>query len=129
MNATLDQQDYLVQIDHGRFLVSVDVGRGEVEITSIPSFAAHFGYIEADRTAVRLRRRGFRQSVVCSPLGLPVSANDLHAVIAAERTPADDLPRTRADLDRIPAGEMKRRMKTESVFAKRVSELYAKQSR
>jgi hypothetical protein len=129
MSATLNEHDYLVQIDHGRYLVSIDVGKGEVEITNIPSFAAHFAYVEADRTAVGLRRRGFRQSVVCSPVGVPVSANDLHAVLAAQDAQANDLPRSRADLDRIPAGEMKRRMKSESVFAKRVSELYAKQSR
>lgn len=86
MTATIDSPAFLVKIDNQRFLVGVDTGRGEVEITDVLSFARHFDYHAADEMCVRLRRRGFRQSHVTNVLGQPVTSGMVRTALKAERS-------------------------------------------
>ena len=132
MSAILNTRVYLAQVEAGRFLVRIDTGRSELEITDFPSVAWHGAYPEVEQTVQRLRRRGFRQAVVTNALGEPVSARDLRAALSVERaasTTTKPLPQTLAELKKIPASEERRRRKTEPDFDRRASELYAKEAR
>jgi hypothetical protein len=122
MNATIDSHAFLVKIDNQRFLVGVDTGRGEVEITDVLSYAKHFDYRAADETAVLMRRRGFRQSHVCDVLGRPVTSQMLSARPVIE--PKAPLPRTLAELNKLSTRDARQRYKSEPEFATRVDQLY-----
>jgi hypothetical protein len=123
MNATIDSHAFLVKIDSQRFLVGVDTSRGEVEITDVLSYAKHLDYRSADDMAVRLRRRGFRQSHVCDVLGQPVTSQMLSARPVIE--PKAPLPRTLAELNKLSTNDARRRYKSEPEFATRVDQLYS----
>jgi len=75
--------------------------------------------MQADRLCQGLVRRGYRMAVVCDALGQPVTAGALRET----RAPNDNLPRTFADLCKIPVGEHRRRYKNEPAFRARADEL------
>jgi hypothetical protein len=132
MTATLDMPVYLAQVQNGRYLVQIDVARSEVEITDYPSVALHTTYREAEEIVQRLRKRGFRQSVVANTLGIPVSSDDLRAALQNERaaTPAKaPLPKSMRDLDAIPARDRNQRYRADEEFRARVNLIYLKAGR
>jgi hypothetical protein len=127
MTATIDSLAFLVKIDDRRFLVGVDRGRGELEITDVLSFAKHLDYCSADETAVRLRHRGFRQAHVVTILGEPVTSAMLAAAPKAPSKPP--LPRTMRDLDAIHARDRNQRYRNDDEFRARVDQIYSKAGR
>lgn len=113
MVAAADESMFLVRADATHFVIDVD--GHTVSGTDVPSCAKHLCYLEADRLCQSLRKRHFA-AVVCDALGRPVSALQLKQ--------ADSLPATVAEVDRIPAMELKRRMKFDTKFRERVLTLW-----
>lgn len=113
MIAAADESMFLVRADATHFVIDVD-GR-TVSGTDVPSCAKHLCYLEADRLCQSLRKRHFA-AVVTDATGRPVSADQLAA--------GDPLPTTLAELDRIPATELKRKMKSDTKFRERVLNLW-----
>jgi hypothetical protein len=129
MTGTLNEHVYLAQVETGQFLVHIDTGRSELEVTSFPSVALHTTYREAEEIVQRLRRRGFRQSVVANTLGVPVSSDDLREAMANERaaTPTKaPLPKSMRDLDSIPARDRNQRYRKDEEFRQRVDQIYSR---
>jgi hypothetical protein len=114
---------FLVRVDNSRFVVEID-GR-EIRVTDTPSFAEHLTYTRADQITQSLRKRGFRQALVCSHLGVPVTANDLRAALHAEQVERDRLPANQTELDKLPTSEIRRRTRTDSAFRARVEDIEA----
>jgi hypothetical protein len=106
-------EEFLVRVDEAHFVVDLD-GR-EVAGTDVPSCAKHLSYVEADRLCQALRKRRFK-AVVTDLTGRPVTAYQLKQT--------DSLPATVAALDRLPAAELKRRMKSDAHFRQRVFALW-----
>ena len=104
---------FLVRVDQEHYVVSID-GR-EVHGTTVLSCAEHLTYLQADRLCQSLRKRHF-PAVVTDALGRPVSADRLQH--------DDSLPTTVAAIDRLPAAELKRRMKSDAQFRQRVFALW-----
>jgi hypothetical protein len=116
-------EQFIVQVDNGRFLVEFDGNQATVVDT--PSKAAHMTYTQADAACQRLRRRGFRQTCVSDITGNPMTfqaireaADALHAA----QTEAS-LPATLKELDKIPAEVYRKRRRTEPAFDLRAAEL------
>ncbi len=120
----ISQFEFLIRINESFFLSGVD-GR-QISGTPVPSAASHFDYRSADRICAGLRAHGYPQAHVTDNLGSAITREMLQAALAVERVEADDLPRTLAELDKIPSSVMKRRMRGDPEFAKRVADLYAK---
>jgi hypothetical protein len=91
-------EEFLVRVDATHFLIDVD-GR-QVSGTDVPSCAKHLSYLEADRLCQALRKRRF-PAVVTDVAGKPVTGSQLK--------PGDVLPATLADVDRIPATQLKQK--------------------
>ena len=120
MSRTLQPEDFsfLVSVDAGRryFLSSID-GR-QVTGTLVLSAAQVMDYHGASRVCQGLRLRGYPQAIVKDLTGRPVTSSMFGH--GADERPADSLPRTKADLDHIPAREFKRRMLSDPQFRARV---------
>jgi hypothetical protein len=104
---------FLVRVDQTHYVVGVD-GR-EVSGTDVPSCAQHLPYLQADRLCQSLRKRKF-PAVVTDATGKPVTGSQLK--------PGDSLPSTLAEVDRIPATQLKQKMKIDASFRQRVLALW-----
>jgi hypothetical protein len=113
---------FLIKLNGDYFLSEVD-GR-TVTGTAIPSAAFHTTYPPADRLCSRLRATGYPLAHVTDIAGVAITADRLEREIDKPT-----LPVSLAELDKIPAAEVRRRRKKEPDFAARVSELYAQQAR
>lgn len=118
-------EQFLVQVDHGRFLVEFDGSSARVNDT--PSQAGHWSYAQADAACQRLRKRGFRQSCVCDVEGNVMTfeairevANALHAAQAEA-----SLPKTFAEYRLLSNDECIAR-RQDPAFRKREKELLEK---
>jgi hypothetical protein len=106
-------EEFLVRVDESHFLV--DLNGREVHGTTVLSCAEHMSYLQADRVCQSLRKRHF-PAVVTDALGRPVSADQLKQ--------GDSLPATIAEIDRMPATQLKRKMKSDANFRQRVFALW-----
>lgn len=116
------EEAYLCRVNPMSFVVGID-GR-TISTTAIPSAAAHMSYATADRMVQWLRRRAYKYAVVTDYLGVPVSALDLRLSAVSERED-NPLPKTLQELNKIPAGEYKKRSQNEPAFRQRADELEA----
>jgi hypothetical protein len=115
----MSNEEFLVQSDAGRFIAEVD--GVTMTVTSVPSAAAHFdSYTRADALCQRLRKRGHRQAIVTDIVGNPI---DRAAILGIQERYMATLPKTKAELDRLPCVEYKKRFETESAFRQRAEEL------
>ena len=113
-----DRWEFLIKPVPEYYLSAIE--HGQVTGTAILSQAAHFDYKSADKICAGLRVHGYPAAMVTTILGEPVT----EAILRGESpTPADDLPKTSADVDHIPAREFKKRMLTDPKFRARVNEL------
>jgi hypothetical protein len=117
------EEAYLCRVNSGNFVVEIS-GR-TLTTTSIPSAARHMDYESADKMTQDLRRRTFREAVVCDFLGTPVSADAIRTALALSKTQEEILPETVKELIAIPTAEQKRRRKQSQAFAARYEELSA----
>lgn len=108
----------------GGFVMSVSAN--EIEVSDIPSAGQAFSdYQTADAVCRQLRKRGLILARVTNVLGEAVTIEMLRQ--SAPVTAKDDsLPKTQADIDRIPSFELKRRMKADPRFAERVHAIWAR---
>jgi hypothetical protein len=118
-------EQFLVQVDHGRFLVEFD--GASARVTDTPSMAAQLPYSAANSACQRLRKRGFRQAVVCDITGNPMTyaaireaANAFHAAQAEA-----SLPKTFAEYRLLSNDECAAR-RQDPAFRKREKELLEK---
>jgi hypothetical protein len=115
-----DRWEFLIKVNPHYYLAAIE--RGQVTGTAILSQAAHFDYKSADKICAGLRVHGYSSATVTTILGEPVT----EAVLRGESpAPSDDLPKSAADVDRIPAHEFKKRMLTDPKFRSRVDEIEA----
>jgi hypothetical protein len=124
-----DTNEFLILIERDYYLSELStLARGGLEVrgTQIISAAQHLDFVKADRTCMHLRRHGYPMATVTNVLGAPITAGLLRGEIP---NPADALPRSLADLDRLPAATYKRRMQSEAAFAGRVQELIVTEGR
>jgi hypothetical protein len=116
----LEDEIYMVRADDTHFVLNVD-GR-TIEGVTVPSAALRLSYLRADAACQSLRRRGYRQAVVCGVTGCPVTLAELRGE-ARPRAPADDLPQTKADVHRVRAAEFKKRWINDAAFRQRVEQI------
>jgi hypothetical protein len=114
-------EHFLVQVDHGRFLVEFD--GASARVTDTPSMAAQLSYSVANAACQRLRKRGFRQSVVCDITGNPMTYEAIREVADALHSNQASLPTTQAELDAIPSREQQRLCNQSPAFLARFNEL------
>lgn len=114
---------FIIKVDDRYFLSAID-GRSVTGSVAL-SNAQHFDYRGADRICQQLRLHGYPQSVVCELTGRPVTEQTFREVIAAPPKSEPDLPKDQADIYRIPAATLKKRMRTDPIFAKRVASIFA----
>jgi hypothetical protein len=117
-------EQFLVQVDSGRFLVEFD--GASARVTDTPSMSAQLSYSAANSACQRLRKRGFRQSCVCDVEGNVMTfeairevANALHAAQAEA-----SLPKTFAEYRLLSNDECAAR-RQDPAFARREKELLA----
>lgn len=120
MAMTSSKAEFLVKIDDRHFYMRAD-GR-EISVTDVPSCAAHLPYLQADALCQRLLRRRFSGAIVTDALGNPVTLATLRG---ESPKPIFSLPETTADVDAIPARELKRRFVAEPDFRERVRAIEA----
>jgi hypothetical protein len=113
--------EFLIRLTPDYFLASID--GHQITGTPVLSAAFHADYRAADRICAGLRPRGYPSAHVTDALGTPITRDML---LAVQTTSAKStLPKTLAELDRIPMAEIKKRRKAEPEFVARVAELYS----
>ena len=118
MERQADKWEFLIKVTPDYYLAAIE--HGQVTGTAILSQAAHFDYRGADKICTGLRVHGYPTATVTTILGEPVT----EAILRGEQpTLAEDLPRTSADVDRIPSREFKRRMLNDPKFKARIGEI------
>jgi len=118
MEKQADKWEFLIKVTPEYYLAAIEYG--QVTGTPILSQAAHFDYRGADKICTGLRVHGYPMATVTTILGEPVT----EAILRGERPAfSDDLPRTSADVDRIPSREFKRRMLNDPKFKTRIAEI------
>jgi hypothetical protein len=95
----------------------------------VPSVALLLSYLRADQLCQTLRRRGYRQAVVCNALGRPVTAAELRGDAPLSDAAGDGLPQTMKDVQKIRSSEFKKRWLSDHKFRARVEELEAAQGK
>ena len=115
-----DRWEFLIKVNRDYFLAAIE--HGQVTGTAVMSAAAHFDYKGADKICAGLRVHGYPNAHVTTITGQPVTEEILRS---ESMTPADSLPQSAADVDRIPAREFKRRMLSDPQFRARVDEIDA----
>lgn len=117
----LEERAFLIKIDANTFVKRVD--GNEILTSTVPSACPAMTYDEADSIARLLRRRKyFSNTYVCDLTGQPITGAMLRE--AQTQTQADEqLPRTHAELDAIPAREQQRLCKQSPAFQARYNEL------
>jgi hypothetical protein len=116
--------DFLIRLNLEYFLAAVD--GNTVTGTGVPSAALHLNYETADKICTRLRTHGYSHAHATDVLGNPITREALLDLLSTNGSATSTLPLTLAELDKIPSATMKKRMKNDSEFAKRVADLYAK---
>lgn len=116
------RRQFLVRLDLEHFYIRTD-GR-EIACTDVPSVAAHLSYTEADRLCQKLLRRGFPGAYVTDEIGRPVTLATLGILLP----PSPSLPETPAEVDAIPARELRRRFIGEPEFRDRVRAIEARRT-
>jgi hypothetical protein len=118
-NTAPEKFEFLVKITADYFLA--EIHGHEITGTAVPSVAFHSDYRAADRICAGLRVHGYPQCYVTDATGKPVTADMLLTPPPTE----PPFPLTITDLDKISASEIKRQMKRDKEFAKRIGELYS----
>ena len=120
------EDKFLVRVgDGGQYLKSFD--GTNVEVTSVPSFALHCSYVQADQWCRRLQKRGFPRSVVANLFGQMMTAGmvKVELQLISEQARQSNLPQTWADLNRISAAECQERSRKEPGFKEAVERIAA----
>jgi|SRR5579862_3978410 len=113
-----DRWEFLIKVNQDYFLAAIE--HGQVTGTAVMSAAAHFDYRGADKICAGLRVHGYPNAYVTTITGQPVTEEILRSELTS---PADSLPQSAADIDRIPAREFKRRMLSDPQFRARVDKI------
>lgn len=115
-NQKRGNMEFLIRIDTEYFLARVD--GTEITGTGLISSAMPFAYEGALRLVRRLRKSGYAFATVTDTRGGPVTQHTF--------TPdVEPLPRNKSEVDKIPASELKRRVKKEPLMAQRLAEIYS----
>jgi hypothetical protein len=117
-------EQFITQVDNGRFLVAFD--GNQATVTDTPSQAAHMTYSLADSATQRLRKRGFRQAVVCDVTGNPMTIKAIREVANAHHVAQAEasLPKTFAEYRLLSNDECKAR-RLDPAFRQREKDLLA----
>jgi hypothetical protein len=124
METNLAASDFLIRLNADYFLSEID--GNTVSGTGVPSAALHVNYRTADKLCTRLRARGYSHVHATDVLGNAITRETLLDLLSTNGSSTSALPTTLAELDKIPSATLKKQMKTDSEFAKRVADLYAK---
>src|SRR6266571_3839853 len=110
-----EKELFIVRINRDHFVV--DVHDHEILVSGVMSHAKHLDYSAADKLAQSLRRRGHPLAIVSLFDGRPVTLDVLSSVEDAKAVQASGMPASRADLNKIPVAEIRRRYNTDAAFA------------
>jgi hypothetical protein len=113
-------ENCLVRVRPGSFLKG-DAGAA-LDVTDTPSYGLLLDYDSAVRWVARLRKKGFPEALVTDAAGDLMTIDRIKMIRAAEKVDPT-IPRSWEEFDRIPAGELTRRYRTESAFADAIDAL------
>ena len=117
----LTDKGFLADTGSGRYVMYID--GNAVHVTSVPSAASEMSYADADAVVRRLRaRRTAPMAIVTTLDGQPVTSGMLDEIRNGKRddsSPLPDflpLPKTLAELNRLPVAQYKERYRNDAVF-------------
>ena len=119
----MPNEKFVVRVDRDKYLKEAD--GSTLTVTNTPSYGLLMSYNDAVCWIARLQRRGYREAVITDAAGNLMTSERIRQTQQASRQVESTLPRTLAELDRIPAEECRRRYRTEAAFAERVDALSA----